>query len=498
MLIMNLDKMFRFLLLAFLQWALISLPCSAQRRQPRPREATWTLNVRNYEVKENYDVGTVTSESGVEMTFDFGKCPAYVSGGVSVSVSIWHEKDIFNPAHGSFINGARNLTWSRLTPVYFPVLDEDPEVLMWMSYDPEVYKTHEEMYISRYSPDWSPIKIRIPWSIVHHWDLPDPPEGVYDLPVRYFLRYTVAYEGYTWSSSKPGAVTPTVTCYHYSKPSTPRHEYQVINLGPENLTSLFDEDTPPEPEAEEKIIVDPPYWPPIDSLTIEGVDNGPNEGGGGNGPEGKNGSPHIHLFNCYKQTCYGPEYLLRNVRVKKSLPDTLRMFIGGLEPILLVLYDNSYYMATSPLTPRQFPASSVPGLDAFATEIDTIAYTEMPFNLTHCIVAYLNDSVQQEKLPKLEFDLPKKDDVIKHSLLCEHELLEEYETGNVLSADGALYLVAYVAENGEVIVQKPYWKVTMVAHFECECGKKSPRTYRHYYTFDSEEAARRFIGSNSQ
>lgn len=496
MLIMNLDKMFRFLLLAFLQWALISLPCSAQRRQPRPREATWTLNVRNYEVKENYDVGTVSSESGVEMTFDFGKCPAYVSGGVSVSVSIWHEKDIFNPAHGSFINGARNLTWSRLTPVYFPVLDEDPEVLMWMSYDPEVYKTHEEMYISRYSPDWSPIKIRIPWSIVHHWDLPDPPEGVYDLPVRYFLRYTVAYEGHIWSSSKPGAVTPTVTCYHYSKPSTPRHEYEVIDLGSEDLTSLFDEE-PQEPEErkytpEGNDSTPQRRWPPIPTRkpNREGRDEGQNGG--------KNASPHIHVFNNYKKACYAPEYLLRNVRVKKSLPDTLRMFIGGLEPILLVLYDNSYYMMTNPLTPRQFPASSVPGLDAFATEIDTIAYTEMPFNLAHCIIAYLNDSIQQEKLPKLEFDLPKKDDVIRHSILGEHELLEEYETGNVLSADGALYLVAYVAENGEVIVQKPYWKVTMVAHFECDCGKKSPRTYRHYYTFNSEEAARRFIGSNSQ
>jgi hypothetical protein len=213
---------------------------------------------RGNEIHIFHDLTRVEGEGdnvGWNLTIGFYNTPPQCVR-VHTHLSIWREKDIFHPVN----TGNEHIDWNALERMSFNGDTERPVNPQYFGYvvnDPTV--NEDDLKVSMLEYEWSsdqPFTLFLPDFLFINMPLPPCPEGVENLPVKYYIAYETDYGDHHFESNH--FVTPSVTYTMYVK-----ENYANITYGDEeDLSGLFDEPATPHKPGDENPPIDDNEEPP--------------------------------------------------------------------------------------------------------------------------------------------------------------------------------------------------------------------------------------------
>lgn len=189
-------------------------------------------------VKGTQIMGNGTADdNGWELKFTFQNTPPKCTKN-SLRITIWREKDIFHPKNTT----NTGVNWSVLEPMSFCIDPDHPVNPKYYGYSMNDPNKDEDDYKDIHLDfEWGhegPFSVFLPDYLFMNMPVPDNPEHVTNLPVKYYIAYEVDYGGVLFSTEF--ATTPSVTYTMY----VPERVANIIDRGDRDLSSMFDEEEP--------------------------------------------------------------------------------------------------------------------------------------------------------------------------------------------------------------------------------------------------------------
>lgn len=478
-------------------WVTMALPATAHFRnglnisvvsstkEPPPvQKATIHHELTRYYGTEY--MGNGMTEDGWLLTFSFPRHPVRETNN-TLRITIWREKDIFNPRN----KGNEFLDWSALESLPFQVGPGKDDIGGVNNDAPNLQ--YEKIYKWK---GWSPYSIKLPNALFMNFLLPDNPKHVENLPVKYYIVYEVDAGGIHFTSKK--SITPSVTYVMY----VPENHAHITDLGNNDLSSLMDdEETPEKPEKPERpkkpekpkpltpcelwppFCEYPPYMPPRalqDSITPT--------------PEKTVTPQHQHIWCGSSETVkvYQEPHM---VLLKDNQKVSVVLSVAG-EGLWGRKVKNGYYISQSPLTYRQLAA-----IYYDKTKNMQVVHPDDPvLNLNifqaQDIADKLND-ISKRVDAHLEFVLPSRQELVDAGVCAMDDFSKDSIGMNAtLTPKGELLFTILYTDNSAHAVNRPYTVVVARYFLRCrECGAKNyDHSFTNTFRFRTKEDAEWFKG----
>lgn len=465
-------------------WGAMSLPSAAQHRSVE--KATIHHEMTRYKGTEY--MGSGMTEDGYLLTFSFPRHPARGTNN-TLRITIWREKDIFHPRN----KGNKFLDWSALESLPFQVGPGKDEIGGVNDDAPNLQ--YEKIYKWK---GWAPYSIKLPDALFMNFLLPDNPNHVENLPVKYYIVYEVNAGGILFSSKN--SVTPSATYVMY----VPDRHAHITDLGSDDLSSLMDDEEVPEKPVKPLTPCElwpefcgytsyPPYIPdsisprptPKPSPTPKPIPKPT--------PQNPNNSQHQHVWYGCSETF--KVYQEPHMVLLKDNRSGVLLSVAG-EGLWGRKVKEGIYISRSPLTYRQLAAIYYDKTKNMRIEHPDDPVLNLNIFQAQDIADKLND-ISKRADAHLEYILPSRQELVEAGV-CKMDDFSKDSIGMdaTLTPKGELLFTILYTENSARAVNRPYTVVVARYFLRCrECGAKNyDHSFTNAFRFRTKEHAEWFEG----